>query len=825
MVSGQLNSVSHASGPSGQATWGAAAPTVPGTASHSGAGLEASLLLVDDQPANLLALEATLGPLGTRLVRAQSGVEALRLILQEDFAAILLDVQLGDMSGVELTALIRQRERSRHVPILLLTALEGDEQEVLQGYAHGAVDFLRKPFPPEILRAKVSVFVELHLAREEVKRQAALLREKDRELLERTHRERLQDMLMQAPAAIAITRGPEFVFELANPLYEKVAGRPIPLGKPLREVLPEVLSQPEVMEVLHRAMRTGEPFIGREFPVALDRRGEGLLEEAYFNLVYQPLRERDGHITGLLTHAVEVTEQVLARRELEALAEERQRLLQQVEAQKGLLDTILRQLPAGVVVRDARGVIHQANASAEALLGLSLEQMSGHAPRDPRWRTVREDGAPYPYEEHPAMVTLRTGVPQVGRVMGVHRPDGIQVWLSVDSQVFHGPGGELAGVVSSFFDITERRRMDEALRESEDRLRVALAAADVGTWDFSPPTGTLRWDERTKALFGLPPSAQVDYDTFLAGLHPEDRERTQAVVQRAFNPESGGEFRTECRTLGLEDGVERWVAAQGRAFFDEQGRAVRFIGTVRDVTAHKLEQELARQRSEFEQQLLGIVGHDLRNPLSAIFVSAELLKMRVTDERLTRPLSRIISSAERATGIIRDLLDLTRIRMGGAIPVQPKPTDFNEVVRQVVEEYRASHPERDLQLSQPQEGQGEWDADRLAQVVSNLVSNALQYSPAGTPIRVEMEATEHEVRLRVHNAGPRIPEALQPYIFEPFKRGHEDTASKSLGLGLFIVERIVSAHGGTIECRSTDSEGTTFLVRLPRTAPRPANPL
>ncbi|WP_309896974.1 PAS domain S-box protein [Archangium sp.] len=807
------------SDPSRQVTWGGAAPAVTGAASRSGAGLEpptASLLLVDDQPANLLALEATLAPLGRRMVKAQSGAEALRCILQEDFAAILLDVQLGDLSGVEVTALIRQRERSRHVPILLLTAMEGDEREVLQGYAHGAVDFLRKPFPPEILRAKVSVFVELHLAREEVKRQGALLREKERELLERTHRERLHDLLLQAPAAIAITHGPEFVFELANSFYEKVVGRPIPLGKPLREALPEVLSQPDLMEVLHRVMRTGEPFTGREVAVSLDRRGDGTLEEAYFNLVYQPIRDADGHVSGLLTHAVEVTEHVRARREVEALAEERRQLLHRVEAQKGLLDAILRQLPAGVVVQDATGVIQQANASAEALLGLSLEQLTGRTSVDPRWRTVHEDGSPFTGEEQPAMVALRTREPQVGCVMDVHRPDGTRVWLSVNSQVFHGPDGQLAGVVSSLFDITERRRMDEALRESEYRLRVALAAADIGTWDFYPPTGPLRWDERTKALFGLPPSAEVDYDTFLAGLHPEDRERTHALVQRAFSLDSAGEFRTEYRTVGLEDGVERWVAAHGRAFFDEQGRAVRFIGTVRDITARKRAQELVRQRSEFEQQLLGIVGHDLRNPLSAILVSAELLKMRVSDERLVRPLSRITSSAERATGIIRDLLDLTQIRMGSGIPVHPKPTDLSELVRQVVEEHRASHPERDIQLSPCQEAQGVWDADRLAQVVSNLVSNALQYSPEDSPIRLEMEAAEYEARLRVHNAGPCIPEALQPHIFEPFKRGHVDTASKSLGLGLFIVERIVSAHGGTIECRSTEDEGTTFLVRLPR---------
>ncbi|HEX8703712.1 MAG TPA: ATP-binding protein [Myxococcaceae bacterium] len=292
---------------------------------------QASILLVDDIPANLLALEALLAPFGHRLVRAASGQEALRCALQEDFAVILLDVRLGDMSGIEVTAMLRDRERTRHTPVLLMTAASSDDRELLEGYAHGAVDFLRKPIIPEILRTKVSVFVDLYLTREAMRRQEAQLRAREREALENAHREHLHDLLMQAPAAIAINRGPEFVFEFINPLYEKIAGRPVPLGRPLREVLPELAAQTPLMEVLHNVLKTGQPFQGTEYMVKWDRQGTGRLEEGYFNLMYRPMRERDGHVSGVLSFAVEVTEQVLARRKQEHLAHELSQLNAQLE--------------------------------------------------------------------------------------------------------------------------------------------------------------------------------------------------------------------------------------------------------------------------------------------------------------------------------------------------------------------------------------------------------------------------------------------------------------------------------------------------------------
>jgi PAS domain S-box-containing protein len=163
---------------------------------------KASILMVDDHAANLLALEAILAPLGHRLVKAHSGDEALKQILQRDFALILLDVQMSGMSGFETAALVKQHPRSRHIPIIFITALSRDAEHIFHGYSQGAVDYLLKPFEPEILRSKVAVFIDLHLKGETIKLQERLLRQHEREVMERRSQHRYRSLLDSMPQCV-----------------------------------------------------------------------------------------------------------------------------------------------------------------------------------------------------------------------------------------------------------------------------------------------------------------------------------------------------------------------------------------------------------------------------------------------------------------------------------------------------------------------------------------------------------------------------------------------------------------------------------------------
>ncbi|MFY0577897.1 ATP-binding protein [Cystobacter fuscus] len=226
----------------------------------------------------------------------------------------------------------------------------------------------------------------------------------------------------------------------------------------------------------------------------------------------------------------------------------------------------------------------------------------------------------------------------------------------------------------------------------------------------------------------------------------------------------------------------------------------------------------AQDAIRVREDVVAIVSHDLRTPLNAISLSATtLLKREDLDKRTTTAVSRIRAAADRATRMIHDLLDFNQARMKG-IPVHREPLDFHAHVLRVVKEVRLAHPDRHISFHASGEGRGAWDGDRLAQVVTNLVGNALQHGPPGSPVRVFTRSEGASIVLEVHNEnkGNAIPPKVLSTLFEPYRRGPEAGANQgSLGLGLFITRQIVLAHGGDIHVRSTPEEGTTFSVRLP----------
>lgn len=243
------------------------------------------------------------------------------------------------------------------------------------------------------------------------------------------------------------------------------------------------------------------------------------------------------------------------------------------------------------------------------------------------------------------------------------------------------------------------------------------------------------------------------------------------------------------------------------------------LSALADQAAVALEKTRLDETAEFRERLIGIVSHDLRNPISSILLGTELLLTRdVLDDRSIKTVVRMRSSASRAERMISDLLDFTQARLGGGISVQRKPMDLQAVVRHVVDEMEQVHPDRTFAVIQEGDGLGSWDFDRLAQVLGNLLSNAVHYSPAGSVVRVETRGSEHEVALLVQNAGPPIPVDRLPYVFKPMQRAAAElsSTSRSVGLGLYIVKHLVEAHQGRITLESTEGEGTTVTVLLPR---------
>lgn len=225
-------------------------------------------------------------------------------------------------------------------------------------------------------------------------------------------------------------------------------------------------------------------------------------------------------------------------------------------------------------------------------------------------------------------------------------------------------------------------------------------------------------------------------------------------------------------------------------------------------------------RKRFEEDLVGIVSHDLRSPLNAISLAAQsALRLGATNESHRRFLEIIRSASGRANRLVHDLLDYTQVLHGTALAVKRQKFCLFELAKEMVEELRASFPGTEFVFERSGTTEGHWDRDRVAQVITNLLGNASTYGE-GAPVSVRIVGDEAQVTLHVHNQGEPIPAELVPELFEPLRRGTDRRQLGNIGLGLFIVSQVVRTHGGTVTVESVVDSGTTFSVRLPRGAER-----
>lgn len=231
----------------------------------------------------------------------------------------------------------------------------------------------------------------------------------------------------------------------------------------------------------------------------------------------------------------------------------------------------------------------------------------------------------------------------------------------------------------------------------------------------------------------------------------------------------------------------------------------------------------ARDLDQTKDRFIAILGHDLRSPLNAISMSASFL---LEEPQLPEPsrglIARIATSARTMNRMVTDLLDFARTRFEGGIPIEPAPMDLGMVINDVVAEVTASHRDRDVRVETSGDLHGEWDASRLAQALTNLLTNAVQHGSRSSSIVVAAHGAPDDVLFSVHNHGLVIPEEQMDRLFDAMAPRSEDDprSDDHLGLGLYIVHSIIIAHGGSLEVESVPEEGTTFTARLPRKAPR-----
>jgi signal transduction histidine kinase/DNA-binding response OmpR family regulator len=380
------------------------------------------------------------------------------------------------------------------------------------------------------------------------------------------------------------------------------------------------------------------------------------------------------------------------------------------------------------------------------------------------------------------------------------------------------------------------RKGEVRSRELQEQLEIALDASELGTFHCDMPLDKIVWNARCKAHFWLPPEAEVDFDLFYSILHPDDRERTREAITACVYGRKV--YDIEYRTVSPR-GEVRWVRATGRTYYKEE-KPVRFDGTTQDITDHKrmdeerkqlldaerTAREEAERTSRMKDEFLTTLSHELRTPLNAILGWTQLLKRdKENPEMLSEAISVIERNIRVQTHLIEDLLDMSRI-ISGNMRLDVQRVELSEIINAAMEAVKPAAEKKGIRLEtviSPLLGPVSGDPGRLQQVLWNLLTNAIKFTPKGGNVRILAEVMQSHVEISVTDTGEGISRDFLPHLFERFSQADGSPKRKhgGLGLGLSIVKHLVEMHGGTVRANSDgEGQGATFTIHLPLHAPK-----
>ena len=688
--------------------------------------------------------------------------------------------------------------------------------------------------------------------------------------------EHLSQLFQNAPSFMAQLDGPDHVFTFTNAAYQQLIAHRQVIGRTVAEALPEIVGQGFV-ELLDQVYRSGEHFRGHALAVTVQRTPDAPPEERLLDFVYQPMRDSAGRIAGIFVEGTDVTDSERAT----AAVRDNEARLRFLDALG--TETAKSQDADAILAISTRMLGEHLGVAACAYADMDADQVGftirggwaapGSVTTVGRYRladfgtkAVNELGGGRPLILDDVDDELAPAEAATFRALGIAativvplvKADRLTALMAIHRTEPHAWSRSELALIGEVADRSwahvERVRDEAARRDSAERLRLAANAAQIGTFDYNPVSGELRWDERCKALFGLPPDAEVGYETFLAGLHPDDRERTDLAVQQALTLDCPRSYDVEYRTIGIEDGAERWVAGTGSVFFEGQA-PVRFVGTVLDISAQKraeialadinatLEQRVAERTSQLQLaeealrqsqkmeavgQLTGGIAHDFNNLLQGITGALERAQQRIANDRPSeadRYLRAALDAASRAAGLTHRLLAFSRRQ-----PLDPRPADMNQLMGGMEELVSRTMGPSIAVAVQP--AAGLWpvlvDRSQLENSLLNLCINARDAMPEGGALSIatanrrldEREAQELAipsgpyVELSVTDTGTGMVPAVIARAFDPFFT--TKPLGRGTGLGLSMTYGFVRQSGGQIRIRSHVGEGTTMCLYFPR---------
>lgn len=636
----------------------------------------------------------------------------------------------------------------------------------------------------------------------------------------------LRDLLSvfdQAPGFIAVTRGPDHVFELANPGYRKLVGGREVVGRSVREALPEV--EPHFFELLDRVYASGESFVGDALPVTLVNT-IGAQSEVFVDFVYQPLSGPDGQTSGILVIGYDVTRRVHAERAREHAQAE--------------LEAIFDGFPEAVLVGDRAG-IRRANSQAAEFFGVgSAESLLRPLPELFATTEVRrgDTGEPLPFEASPFAQALD------GKA--VRRELIVRNTETGEDRCLYASAAPIrtGGAVVTHVDITRRKRVEKELMQlarvlGETRDFVGIANLD------GMPTFINAAALQLMGFADLAAAQRIHFTEYFVERH-RARVRDEVVPiatstgywegELAFvHQQTGEEIPVWCAIFPLRDSADT-ITGLATITRDLRPQKQADIERAALLEAERAARGQAERASLLMDQFLATVSHELRTPLTAILGWTQMLRSgTLAPEKHDRALATVERNAHMQAQLVEDLLDVSRI-ITGKLAMQMEPTDLAAAVGAAVDTVRPTAQAKRVEVEVEIDAASTMvhgDNARLQQVVWNLLSNAVKFTPSGGRVSLRVTREGDMLQVRIADTGIGIAPEFLPHIFDRFRQADGGSARRrgGLGLGLSIVHHVVEAHGGTVYAESAGTDqGSTFTVRIPsararslRTVPAPAS--
>lgn len=541
------------------------------------------------------------------------------------------------------------------------------------------------------------------------------------------------------------------------------------------------------------------------------------------NVVVTALRDETGNLRGYSKVTRDITERRLAEEHRRRLAEEEaarqsaEEHAEMIRRQREQLRVTLQSIGDGVITTDAQGRIASQNTVAQQLTGWPEDEAQGR-PLTEVFHIVNETTRQE--VENPAERALREG-----RIVGLANHtvlisrDGRETPIDDSAAPIRDASGQVSGVVLVFRDVAERRRAENALLESARRQRMALSAGRMVAWECDLEHDRVVTSDNAGEVLGLPPGAVLETTAQCFALfHPDDLDRHRAIVEEAVK--RCVSYVSKYRIVRPDTGAILWMEQRGHAMCDEAGRAVRLVGVDMDISERMRAEEALQEADRRKDEFLATLAHELRNPLAPLRNALEILRTAGVEgevaERMREMMDRQLAQMVR---LVDDLMDVSRITRG-LIELRHERVEVSRLFETALESSRALLEAAGHQLEvQVPAGLWVWgDPTRLAQVISNLLSNAAKYTPPGGHVLLAAAQEGPQVVFRVRDDGIGIPRHLQAKVFEMFMQVDRslERAQGGLGIGLTLVRRLTEMHGGTVDAHSDGpGQGSEFVVRLP----------